>query len=55
MVDRLVNCAAERDDAWEKPGTPEHLMVEAAKLMRGLANAMEREKIDFVLLERGTR
>lgn len=52
MVERCVDCAAEHGDAWETPGTPEHLLVEAASLMRGLAEAMERVKVDFVLVER---
>lgn len=48
MVERIVEFTAERGDAWEQPGTPEHLLVEAAALMRGLADGMERCKIDMV-------
>jgi hypothetical protein len=51
MVERCIDCAAEHGDAWETPGTPDHLLVEAAKLMQGLADAMERGKIDFELVE----
>ena len=52
MVERCIDCATEHGDVWETPGTPEHLLVEAAALMRGLADAMERTKVDFVLVER---
>lgn len=40
MVKRLIDCAAEHGDTWETPGTPESLLVEAARLMRGIAMAI---------------
>lgn len=52
MVERCIDCAAEHGDVWETPGTPESMLVEAAALMRGLADAMERTKVDFVLVEK---
>ena len=52
MVERCIDCAAEHGDVWETPGTPESMLVEAAGLMKGLADAMERVKVDFVLVER---
>ncbi len=52
MVERCIDCAADQGDVWETPGTPESMLVEAAKLMKGLADAMERDKVDFVLVER---
>lgn len=54
MVERCIDCAAEHGDVWETPGTPEHLLVEAAKLMKGLADSMEHMKVDFVLVERSS-
>lgn len=51
MVERLVACAADHGDVWETPGTPEHLLVRAASLMKGLADAMERERVDFEVVE----
>lgn len=52
MIERCIHCAAEHGDTWETPETPEHLLVEAAKLMGGIADAMARTEIDFVLVER---
>lgn len=56
MVERLIDCAAEHGDVWETPGTPEAMLVEAAALMKGIADALERAKdrtgLELVLQER---
>lgn len=47
MAAKIVRFVAERGDTWEQPGTPEYLLVEAARLITGVANGMERAGIDL--------
>ncbi|HSR79045.1 MAG TPA: hypothetical protein VLN57_20905 [Xanthobacteraceae bacterium] len=49
MVERVIQFVSDRGDQWERPGTPEHLLIENAKLMKGIADGLERNKIDMVL------
>lgn len=41
MVDRITRFVGGRGAQWEQPGTPEHLLVQAASLLTGVANGLE--------------
>lgn len=47
MVDRLTKFVGEHYLDWEKPGTAGRLMVDAASLMTGVANALDRFEFDL--------
>lgn len=48
IADRIVKFVAARGDAWERPGTPEHLLIQAATLMTGVANGLDLSDIELI-------
>lgn len=41
MVDRIVAFVAERGNQWERSGSPDRLLLEAASLMSGVSDALD--------------
>lgn len=50
MVDRITAFVAARGSRWEDPNAPESLLLDAAKLMAGIANGLDDASPMFELL-----
>lgn len=48
MADRIIRFVADRGERWQDEGTPDRLLLNAATLMRGVANGLEASSIDLV-------
>lgn len=53
MVERLIQAVADRGDKWQDENSLERLALNAAGLLKGVANALESMGIDLAPDEAG--